>query len=64
MRIIISRGRSPSDIIRLIRTPNSDVIEPGLGIKTASYPSKCKQTPPSWKEKGMFLFISFFVGND
>jgi hypothetical protein len=36
----------------------------GLGIKTASYPTKCKQTPPSWSEKCMFLFITFFVGND
>jgi hypothetical protein len=36
----------------------------GLGIKTASYPTKCKQTPPSWNEKRMFLFITFFVGND
>jgi hypothetical protein len=36
----------------------------GLGIKTASYPTKCKQTPPSWNEKRMFLFITLFVGND
>jgi hypothetical protein len=35
---------------------------PGLGIKTSSYPTKCKQTPPSWNEQGMFLFITLFVG--
>jgi hypothetical protein len=36
----------------------------GYGIKTAPYPTKCKQTPPSWNEKGMFLFLTLFVGND
>jgi hypothetical protein len=36
----------------------------GLGIKTASYPEKSKQTPPSWNEKRMFLFITLFVEKD
>jgi hypothetical protein len=27
----------------------------GLGIKTASYLTNCKETPPSWNKIGMFL---------
>jgi hypothetical protein len=38
--------------------------ETGLEIKTASYPTKRKQSPPSWNEKRMFLFITLFVGPD
>jgi hypothetical protein len=37
------------------------VLFSGLGIKTASYPTKCKQTPPSWNEKHMFSFITFLL---
>ncbi|XP_060564894.1 sodium- and chloride-dependent GABA transporter 2-like [Ruditapes philippinarum] len=33
----------------------------GLGIKTASYPTKCKQTPPSWNEKGMSVGIVAYI---
>ena len=34
----------------------------GLGIKTASYRRFCKQMPPSWIKKCMFLFITCYVG--
>jgi hypothetical protein len=36
------------------------LVQAWLGIKT----TKCKQTPPSRNEKGFFLFITLFVGND
>jgi hypothetical protein len=42
-------------------SPNSIGVISGLGIKIALYPTKCKQTPPYWNEKGMFLFITFLL---